>query len=462
MGSLNRKWIFIAVTIVSFGVNYLATSLTIALPVLGKDLLIPRNQLTWITGIFALTTAVSLVPFGKMADIYGKKKVFISGLVVWVIFCIMAALCTNLGMMLVTVAFGGLGTAMCYSTIAAILTESFDQSERGRVLGGNLAVAYLGTSGGPFIGGIITQYLGWRAIFWTPLPTIVIALFLTLRFLPNTPSQQRVNFDRKGTLFYVSGLALFIIGVSYLGKSWSIAMLVLAFFLVYIFTRLEHAADHPLIHLEVFKNRVFTLSNLASLIHFGTTYATSLLLSMYLQDQGIKALSASIAGLILVAQPFTQIIFSPVAGRLSDRMEPRWLASSGMLVTALCLGALSFVQIHTDLFSIIIILLIMGTGFSFFVAPNNNAIMGSLPASQYGLASGVMATCRILGMSLSLAATTMILNKSGTAVNSSQGFMYGFQNCFITFSLCALIGIAASLARGSQKDSTVLEDKLHG
>lgn len=451
MGSPNRKWIFIAVTIASFGVNYLATSLNIALPVLGQDLLIPRNHLSWVTGVFALTTAVSLVPFGKLADIYGKKTVFVLGLVVWVIFCVIAPFCTNLGLILAAVAFGGLGTAMCYSTVAAILSESFDQSERGRVLGGNLAVAYLGTSGGPFIGGMITQYLGWRAIFWTSLPIIVIALCLAWYFLSNTASEERTDFDGRGALFYVSGLAMFIMGVSYLGKSWGIAMLVVAFALMLVFVRLERLADHPLIYLEVFKNRVFTLSNLASLIHFGTTYATSLLLSMYLQDQAMKALSAAMAGLVLLAQPLTQIIFSPLAGRLSDKLEHRWLASSGMLVTALCLGALSFVQINTDLRIIIMILLIMGTGFSFFVAPNNNAIMGSLPAGQYGLASGVMATCRILGMSLSLAATTMMLNRYEIGVNSTLGFMHSFQQCFGAFSLLAFIGIAASLARGSKR-----------
>ncbi len=136
---------------------------------------------------------------------------------------------------------------------------------------------------------------------------------------------------------------------------------------------------------------------------------------------------------------------------LSDRMEPRWLASSGMAVTALCLLALGFINPHTNIITLVAILLIIGTGFSFFVAPNKNAIMSSIPAGQYGLASGVMATGRILGISLSLATTTMLLNRSGTGVASTLQFMYGFQQCFVTFALLAAIGIACSLARGSRK-----------
>lgn len=453
MDKSSQNKIFISVTIASFIATYIAAAFNIALPAIGRELEMASNQLPWIAGLFALTTAVLLVPFGRLADIYGKKKIFVSGLGFLLLFAVMASLCTSSGWMFVTAVFGGIGTAMCFSNVAAILTESFDQSERGRILGGNVAVAYVGASGGPFLGGLITQYLGWRAVFWTMLPLIAVGLFLAWRYLPDRKPEHRSSYDSKGSMLYVLGLALFILGISYLSKFSGICLLVGGLFVLYLFVRFERRLESPLIQLSVFKNRVFTLSNLASLIHYGTTYATSLLLSMFLQDQGMKAMTASMAGLVLFAQPFTQIIFSPIAGRLSDKMEPRWLASSGMAVTCLCLLALSFVNPHTEIITLVAILLIMGTGFSFFVAPNNNAIMSSIPTGQYGLASGVMATGRILGMSLSLATTTMLLNRSGTGVVSTLEFMHGFQLCFITFSILAMVGIAASLARGSREIS---------
>ncbi len=446
-----QKYIFIAVTIASFVTTYIAAAFNIALPAIGQELAMARNQLPLIAGIFSLTTAVLLVPFGRLSDLYGKKRVFLSGLVFLLLFAGLASLSNSNWWMFATSVVGGIGTAMCFSNVAAILTESFDQSERGKILGSNVAVAYVGASGGPFLGGIITQYLGWRAVFWTMLPLIALGMFLAWRYLPAGKPLQQSRFDRQGTLLYVLGLALFIVGISYLSKPWGIGLLLAGPIVLYLFARYERQLDSPLIQLAVFKNRVFSLSNLASLIHYGTTYATSLLLSMYLQDQGIKALTASMAGLVLFAQPFTQIIFSPIAGKLSDRLEPRWLASAGMTVTCLCLLSLGFIKPHTEIMLLVLILLIMGTGFSFFVAPNNNAIMSSLPAGQYGLASGVMATGRILGMSLSLATTTMLLNRSGTGIASTLEFMNGFQQCFITFAILALVGIAASLARGPKE-----------
>jgi len=451
MDKRHQKIIFITLAIVSFVATYIAAAFNIALPTIGRELGMERGELPWIGGIFALTTAVLLVPFGRLADLYGKKKIFLSGLAVLVIFSGLASLSAGSGWMFVTAAIGGIGTAMCFSNVAAILTETFDQSVRGRILGGNVAVAYIGASGGPFLGGLITQYLGWRAVFWTMLPLLVVGLYLAWRYLPERVPIQRGRYDRKGSLLYVCGLALLILGISCLSKSFGIFLIAGGVIVLYFFVRFERTSDSPLIDLSVFGNRVFTLSNLASFIHYGTTYSTALLLSMFLQDQGIKALTASMAGLVLFAQPLTQIIFSPIAGRLSDRMEPRWLASSGMAVTALCLLALAFIKPQTSIITLTAILLIMGAGFSFFVAPNNNAIMSAIQTARFGLASGVMATGRILGMSLSLAITTMLLDCSGAGIASTVEFMHGFQQCFIVFSFLAVAGIAASLARGSRR-----------
>lgn len=454
-----RNTIFIAVTAVSFITTYIAAAFNIALPAIGRDLAMDSSQLPWIAGVFSLTMAVLLVPFGRIADLYGKKKVFITGIAVLMVFSVLVALADGKWWILINSIIGGIGTAMCFSNVAAILSESFPVSDRGRILGSNVAVAYVGASGGPFLGGLITQYLGWRAVFWTMLPVLAIGFFLAWRSMPAGQPKKEVKFDGGGTMLYVLGLALVILGISSLTESYGPWMIAGGAATLAIFVWFERRLKNPLIHLEVFSNRVFSLSNLASLIHYGTTYATALLLSMYLQDHGIKGLTASLAGLVLLAQPLMQIIFSPIAGRLSDRLEPRWLASSGMAVTALCLFALSRVQVDTGLTVIILILLVMGTGFSFFVAPNNNAIMSSLSAEKYGLASGVMATGRILGMSLSLATTTVILNHTVTGGGgASLGFMNGFHYCFLAFSLLAIIGIAASLSRG--RPAVTIDEKV--
>lgn len=447
----SKQHIFIAVTCASFLATYIGSALNVALPEVGIDLGMSRGELSYLVTLYLLSSAVLLVPFGKLSDLYGKKRIFLGGMIVFMVYCIMAASAFAGWFLLLSSVIGGIATAMFYSNIVAILAEVFPPMERGRALGINVAVAYIGLSTGPFIGGMMTHHWGWRSIFIVAFPLAVAGLILGLKSLPASrkPDESK-SFDLFGSVIYVTVLALLIVGLSFLPGNKGIILTVVALVLMVIFFRFEKRQENAVLALEIFSNRVFSLSNLAALIHYGTTFATAFLLSMYLQDKGIKGMEPSQAGLILLAQPLMQAVFSPIAGSLSDRHDPRWLASFGMAVTASCLFAFSLLHTGSALFTIVVILMVMGSGFAFFVAPNNNAIVSSVGAEQYGLASGILATGRILGMSLSMAITTMILNLMSGNNASSQAFLGGFHICFRVFAIFALFGIAASLARGKK------------
>lgn len=408
------------------------------------------EQLAFVTMLFGLTTAVFLVPFGRISDIAGRKKIFLLGVALFMIYCILSSMISQAWMFYPAVLLGGIGSAMCFSNVLSILSAHFPAEERGKILGMNVAAAYVGSSTGPLLGGFITHYFGWRGVFISLVPLILLCLAAGIKAIPHDETFKRQPFDIPGSLAWCASISLFIIGISSLGSSHGIPLLGAGIVALLVFLRLEKTRSHPLVDLGLFSNRVFSMSNLAALIHYGATYSVILMVSMYLQDPGIKAMDASMAGLVLLTQPALQVLCAPLAGSLSDRLPGRWLATGGMTLTMLGLLGLQFVRIDTSLEILVLILAGMGIGYAFFAAPNNNIVMSSVSSQDYGIASGMLATSRIMGMSISLAISTMILTfVAGTvAGGSSEGFMHGFTLCFQFFTVLSLFGIGASMARG--------------
>jgi MFS family permease len=297
---------------------------------------------------------------------------------------------------------------MVFATGLAILTSVYPPQERGKVLGIAVAAVYIGLSCGPFFGGWLTQHFSWRAIFLANIPIgVFIIVLIVLRLKGEWKGAEGEKFDFAGALIYSIAIVAILYGISILPAKLSIALLIVGVLALFVFVKWESKIKSPVFEVKLFiENRTFAFSCLAALVNYSATFAVTFLLSLYLQY--IKGLTPQAAGLVLMAQPVMMAIFSPLAGRLSDRIEPRVIASLGMALTMLGLVLLAFIGNNTVLIYIIISLMILGFGFALFSSPNMNAIMGSVDQRYYGIASGSVGSMRLLGQMLSMGIATLV------------------------------------------------------
>lgn len=448
-----RRITLLIATMASFLTPFMSSSINVALPAIGKEFAMDAVLLGWIPTVYLLASAVFMVPSGRIADICGRKKIFTYGVLVYTIASFFAALSASSFSLIAFRALQGIGGAMIFSTAIAILTSIFPLGERGKVLGINVASTYSGLSLGPFLGGVLTQHFGWRGIFWINVPLGLVIITLILLKLKGEWAEARgERFDFAGSAIYAFSLVAIMYGFSLLpdvSGAWFIMAGLLGFL---VFVMWEMKVSHPVLDLSLFRNNmVFALSNLAALINYSATAALAFLLSLYLQY--IKEFDPQNAGLILVSQPVVMAVFSPFAGRLSDRVEPRVVASTGMTFTALGLFLFAFLGAETNLILIVASLIFLGFGFALFSSPNTNAIMSSVEKKFYGVASATLATMRLVGQMLSMGIVMLIfalyMGRVQITPEHYPLFLRSVRAAFLVFGFLCVLGIFASLARGN-------------
>jgi EmrB/QacA subfamily drug resistance transporter len=424
----------------------------IALPSIGKEFSMDAISLSWVATAYIVASAIFLVPFGRLADIYGMKKVYFTGTCIFTLSSFFIGIAGTATMLIVHRVIQGIGAAMLFGTGVAILSHVFPIEERGKVLGINVAAVYMGLSFGPFIGGMLTQHLGWRSTFFINVPLGLIIIASSLWKLQGEWADSRgEKFDFVGSLIYTTTILAVMYGFSNLASVSGVVIIIAGFAGAALFVYWERKTTTPIIDMKLFKsNRAFALSNVAALINYSATFAVGFLLSLYLQY--IKGFGPQAAGLVLVSQPIMQAVFSPLAGRISDRVEPRIIASTGMALSALGLFLFVFITDTTPLYFIIISLAILGFGFAFFSSPNVNAIMSSVERRFYGIASSVLATMRLLGQTLSMSIVMLIfllyIGKAEILPEHYPYFLKSVRVAFIFFCILCIIGVFASLSRG--------------
>jgi EmrB/QacA subfamily drug resistance transporter len=447
-----KKTALVIATLSSFMTPFMGSSINIALPSIEKEFGIDAVLLSWVATSYLLSSAVALVPFGRLADIYGRKRTFAWGITLFTISSLLCALSFSASSLILFRVLQGIGGAMVYATGMAILTSVFPPRERGKVLGINVAAVYLGLSLGPSLGGLLTHHLTWRSVFLVNVPFGLVIIGLVVWRLKEEWAEARgEEFDLAGTFIYCLALIAIMVGISLLPAPKSAWFILLGVGGIWGFLTWEARTKSPVFELSLFKtNRTFAFSNLAALINYSATFAVTFLLSLYLQN--VKGLNPQSAGLILVFQPMVMAFFSPFAGRLSDRIEPRIVASIGMILTTLGLFLFTFIHKDTSLTRIIGNLVILGLGFALFSSPNTNAIMGSVEKRFYGIASGAVGTMRLLGMMISMGVATLTfalwIGRVRITTASSPDFMTSLRVAFTIFALLCFCGIFASMVRG--------------
>jgi EmrB/QacA subfamily drug resistance transporter len=447
-----RRAALVAATLASFLTPFMGSASSVAMPSIGREFSLDAVLLGWVPTSYLLSAAVFLVPFGRMADIHGRKRIFTYGIIVFTLASLFSGIAPSAPLLIGSRVLQGVGSAMIFGTGVAILTSVFPASKRGQVLGINVAAVYVGLSLGPFIGGFLTQNFGWRSIFLAiiPLGLVVVAFALT-RLRGEWAEARGESFDLTGSIIYSLTLIALMYGFSLLPDLVGAGLILAGVVGLGLFTRHELNASHPVLELELFsRNRTFAFSSLAALINYSATSAVTFLLSLYLQY--IKAMTPQQAGLVLIAQPIIQAALSPLAGRLSDRVEPRIVASAGMTLTATGLVSLILVGPLTPLWAIVGRLMVLGLGFALFSSPNMNAIMTSVERRYYAVASGTAGTARLVGQMLSMGITMLLfaLNIGRVEITPEVYplFLASMRAAFAVFAALCTGGIFASLARG--------------
>ena len=462
-----NRWSILLITLLAaFLMPFMGSSINIALPSIGEEFNIDAILLSWIATAFILSIAVCLIPFGRIADIYGRKKIFIYGMFIYTLGSVLAGFSVSATMLIASRALQGIGSAMFSATGMAILTSVFSKKERGKVLGINVAAVYLGLSLGPPLGGFITQHLGWRAIFLINIPLCLIVLILAFWKISGEWAESKgERFDFAGSVIYGLMLISLMYGFSLLPGITGAGFIAISILSFILFIRHEIRIPHPILNITIFRNNsIFVFSNLAALINYSATFGVGFFLSLYLQY--IRGFSPASAGLVLIAQPVIMTAFSPFAGILSDRIEPRIVASIGMALTVTGLFLLSFLNGASTLIFIIACLVILGSGFALFSSPNTNAVMSSVDRKTYGIASAMLGTMRLLGQMFSLGVVTLLFALYLGRVKITPEYYPLFLSCmktaFLVFAIICFAGVFASLARGKVRNNCICSTSNSG
>jgi len=448
----NKISLLLIATLASFLTPFIGTSLNIALPTIANELSVNAILLSWITTSFFLTSAMFAVPLGRIADIYGMKKVFTWGIVILTIACFLSAIAPTIELLIISRVIQGIGSAMIFVTGLAIIISVFPSSERGKAIGINVTAVYLGLVTGPVLGGFLTQYFGWRSIFYLILilGLMLISLVIWKMRKIEWRETKEEKIDYIGSLLYMLMLALILIGFSNITGTFGKLMVILGILGVISFVIWELSVENPVLDIKIFsKNRIFVLSNFAIIVSYMGIFSVGFLLSLYLQF--IKGYNPNITGLILVVQTIFMVLISPMAGRFSDKFDSGKLALAGIGLITIGLLLFAFLTSETSMYVIIVGLAILGIGIGIFSAPNTHLIMSSVEKKYFGLASASASTMRLLGQTFGMGLTLIIfevyLGKVQFNPQNYQQLLTSTRMAFLISAILCVTAIFASITR---------------
>lgn len=448
----NKRLALFIVALGSFMMPYMGSAINIALPSIGIEFSVDVVLLNWVVTSYFLASVMFLIPFGKIADMYGRKKIFTYGFIIFMVASILSAISTSVIFLIIFRFLMGIGGAMFLSTGVAIIASVSPVVERGKALGVNAAIVFLGQSVGPPLGGVLTEHFGWRSIFYANVPICILVLFLIFWKLEGESREAKIEkFNYASSIIYSISFLLIMYGFSIIPdkNSYLFTLAGVISFLYFIWR--ETKIKKPLIDINLFrKNRVFAFSNLALLINHSAIFAVVFILSLYLQY--IKMLSPQSAGLVLITKTIVQFIFSPIAGSLSDRIDSKKITTLGMGLIAVALFLFAFLNSQTSLVFIFFVLTLLGFGIGIFSAPNTNAIMGSVGKEHFGVSSATIATMRQTGNLLSMVIVMLIFALSIGKVEITPQyhgiFLKATRSSFIVYGLLCSCGVFFSITRG--------------
>lgn len=447
------------VCIAQFMAPFMLTAVGVALPSLGRDLDATAMQLGLIEQLYVVSLAMGMLAFGRLGDIVGQRRVLLPGLAVFTALTCSLGFTRSVDMIMVQRFFQGLGACMVLAGSLALVAAAYPPELRGRKIGLVSACTYAGLSLGPVIGGFVTSRFGWRSVFLMSVPIGLAATGMCLFGMkPGPKNAFGERMDWRGGIFYAVSVAFLMLGAAHAKEvPAGPAMIAAGVIGLAVFLRLQARTKSALLDINLLtRNRFFTLSCLAALGNYAATFGITFMMSLYLQYA--KGLPPRLAGFLLLFQPVAQLVASPVAGRLTERYPAPKLATIGMCVSSAgLLAAAATLQADTPVWLLGLELVVIGAGFGVFITPNSTAIMGSVQKRQFGLASGMIASMRTLGMAVSMTTVTLIFSLlMGDAVitpDTLPAFLTSMRVGLTAFAVFSCLGVILSFWRGRKADA---------
>jgi EmrB/QacA subfamily drug resistance transporter len=445
-------WVLVTVGLGTFMSALDGSVVNTLLPVLGRALGTSVAGIEWVTTVYLLVISGLLLSVGRAGDLFGHKRFYLAGFVVFVVGSALCGLARSAGLLIALRALQALGASMLMATGPAILTRSFPMTMRGRALGALGTFTYLGLTVGPSFGEWLAGAYGWPSVFYINVPVGVVAILLAMRSVADDRAERREeSFDFMGAALFTIGLVALLVALNQ-GHAWgwtsalTVGLIVASAAVLVLFVRAELHRDDPMLDLSLFRGRVFSAATASALLNYACVYSVLFVLP-FLLIQG-RGLSASEAGVVLTAQPIVMAVVAPVSGTMSDRLGSRGLATAGMLVLGIGMVLLALLVTHASLGAIAGALAVVGLGVGTFVSPNNSALMGAAPMHRQGIASGVLATARNVGMVLGVgfagAVFTTVLSRASTP---ATGLPAAVKASLLAAAVLAAVGTVLSALR---------------
>ncbi|MDF2636817.1 MAG: stp 2 [Pelosinus sp.] len=451
-----RKWLIHSTTALGVFMSTLDASIVnIALPEITTYFHTTVPNTEWVVIVYLLLISSLLLTYGRLGDMYGHRPVFVGGFAIFTVASALNSLSPNIWVLIASRGLQAIGAGAILAVVQAIITDTFQPSERGKAIGINAMFVSLGLAAGPSLGGILVGTYGWQSIFIINIPIGIISTIWSWKILPTKITKPQ-KFDIGGAVTIFTCLSTFLLAVSH-GHiwGWQSSIVISLFFAALIsftmFIYIEIKCDHPMLNLGLFKNRAFLAGNLAALINYLTQYTVTFLMPFYLVS--FLTLPTRTAGLLMSTFPIAMMLASPVAGTLSDRFGSRLLTSAGMVI--ICSGII--ILGHTENFTYVMNafgLALVGLGTGLFLAPNNNAIMGSVIKNNIGVASGTLALMRnigqVMGVAVSGAVFSNQLVRYSLLNDTTASFTLALHDTYLVAAIIGAIGAIVCWSRGNQ------------
>ncbi|QSO49984.1 MFS transporter [Alicyclobacillus mengziensis] len=434
-----------------------ASIINIALPTLQKHFDVRLHVIEWVSLVYLLTLTGLVVPFGRVADMVGRRWMYAFGFTVFIIGSVFCGLSGTLTQLLIFRGVQAVGAAMLQANSVSIVTAATPAYDRGKAIGIQASAQGIGLTLGPTVGGTLISLLSWRWIFLINLPVGVVGTLLGVLLLPRDEKQERKErFDFAGAALLIPSVVtlIFILNMG-LNEGWTSVPILISYALfiacLTAFVTVERKISAPMVDLSLFRSTTFSLGNVTGILSFAMMYAVLLLTPFYLN--GVSRLNPFLSGLLVSIIPVGMTLMTPLAGFISDARGPRLPAVLGMLAGLIGSGLLAIMSANAWSFAFLAAgLFLVGSGVGLFTPPNNSSVMGSVPQHRLGITGGILNMARSLGMGLGITLGGLsyqtYLRMQGVHEEYAVALpkmVFAFHLSFLTVGVVALLGVLLSL-----------------
>jgi len=442
-----KKDLLMVGILVSFLTPFVRSSINLAIPVLASEFNLSAVFLTWISTIYLLVNAILYIPFGRIGDIYGRKRIFQYGLIIFTISSFISAFSVSGEMFLFFRILQAIGNAMIFANLNAMISSAFPVNERGKVFGLTSMSVFVGLILGPILGGVITEIIGWRTLFYMDTLIGIIAAYAITRFKYDWIDAEGEKLDILGSFLLGISLIAIIYGFSDFTNNYSLFLVIAGIIGISLFYLVEKRAAFPLINLDLFKIKRFTFGNITAFINYGAFVSVGFILTLYLQY--LKGYSPITAGLIVSVQSIVMIIVSPFAGRSSDKIDPGNVSTVGMVLTTIGVALMTLINFENALYLGGFSLIIFGSGIGLFYSSNTKMVMSAVDKKYFGVASATLSNMRsmgqIFGMGIVMIIISTILGNVEIIPSNYPELILSLRFSLIAIAVLSAVGIFTSM-----------------